>query len=85
MPIHLAPRKAEMRDWIQADAQAQSRRFANLMNAMTGTVEPDSWEDLSGPGSVYPVEASSCLVIRRRGPCIERSCNCCAICGPPSG
>jgi len=40
-------------------------RFANLMNAMTGTVEPDSWEDLSGPGSVYSVEASSCLVIRQ--------------------
>lgn len=40
-------------------------RFSNLMTAMTGTVEPDSWEDLSGPGSVYPVEASSCLVIRQ--------------------
>jgi hypothetical protein len=45
--------------------KAKASRFANLMNAMTGTVEPDSWEDLSGPGSVYAVEASSCLVIRQ--------------------
>jgi hypothetical protein len=40
-------------------------RFSNLMKAITGTVEPDSWEDLSGSGSVHAVEASSCLVVRQ--------------------
>jgi hypothetical protein len=35
------------------------------MKAITGTVVPDSWDLLSGPGSVHAVEASSCLVIRQ--------------------
>lgn len=38
-------------------------RFTNLIRAITGTIQPDSWVELSGPGSIHSVEASSCLVI----------------------
>jgi hypothetical protein len=36
-----------------------------LMDAISSTVEPDSWELLSGPGSMMPVEATRSLVIRQ--------------------
>jgi hypothetical protein len=40
-------------------------RFTPLMNAITTSVRPDSWEELSGPGSVVPVATSNSLVIRQ--------------------
>jgi hypothetical protein len=44
---------------------AKPTRFTNLINAITSTVQPDSWEDLSGPGSVIAVAATNSLVIRQ--------------------
>lgn len=43
----------------------KASRFTNLMNALTSTIQPDSWEELSGPGSVVPVAATNSLVIRQ--------------------
>lgn len=40
-------------------------RFANLIDAITRTIQPDYWEDLSGPGSVIAVAATNSLVIRQ--------------------
>ena len=39
--------------------------FSALMRAIESEVEPDSWEMLSGPGSMSPVPQSGCLVIRQ--------------------
>lgn len=39
--------------------------FLGLMNLITTTIQPDSWEDLSGPGSVMPYRTSGSLVIRQ--------------------
>ncbi len=36
-----------------------------LMNAISTTVQPDSWEELSGPGSMVPVRQTSSLVVRQ--------------------
>jgi general secretion pathway protein D len=38
------------------------------MNAIESTVEPDSWEALSGPGTMHPVHQSRSLVIRQTLP-----------------
>jgi general secretion pathway protein D len=43
---------------VQAD-------FNSLMNLITTTVQPDSWEELSGPGSVMPYRTTLSLVIRQ--------------------
>jgi general secretion pathway protein D len=40
-------------------------RFSNLMNAIETSVQPDSWEALSGPGSVISVNQTNSLVIRQ--------------------
>lgn len=40
-------------------------RFSNLMDAITRTIEPDSWDELSGPGSIVAVAATNCVVIRQ--------------------
>jgi len=39
--------------------------FGTLMNAIERTVEPDSWEEVSGPGTMQPVHQSGSLVIRQ--------------------
>jgi hypothetical protein len=49
-------------------APPQARRatpFRSLMQAIESTVEPDSWESLSGPGTMSPVAQSGSLVIRQ--------------------
>jgi hypothetical protein len=38
---------------------------ADLVAAITNTIEPDSWESLSGPGSCIYVKEAGCLVIRQ--------------------
>src|SRR5262249_6567053 len=43
---------------VQAD-------FTSLMNLISSTVQPDSWEDLSGPGSMMPYRTTLSLVIRQ--------------------
>lgn len=41
------------------------RSYSALMNAISTTIEPDSWEELSGPGSMIPVRVSGSLVVRQ--------------------
>jgi hypothetical protein len=41
------------------------RHIAQLIQVMTCTATPDSWEDLSGPGSVVYVSEIQCLLIRQ--------------------
>jgi hypothetical protein len=36
-----------------------------LINAITNTIQPDSWEDVSGPGSIWYVRDIQCLAIRQ--------------------
>jgi hypothetical protein len=43
----------------------KASRFSNLMNAISTTVQPDSWEELSGPGSMIAVNETNSLVIRQ--------------------
>lgn len=43
---------------VQAD-------FTSLMNLISTTVQPDSWEDLSGPGSMMPYRTTLSLVVRQ--------------------
>ena len=43
---------------VQAD-------FTSLINLITTTIQPDSWEELSGPGSVMPYKTTLSLVIRQ--------------------
>ncbi|MBI3866401.1 MAG: hypothetical protein HY290_31360, partial [Planctomycetia bacterium] len=43
---------------VQAD-------FTSLMNLISQTVQPDSWEELSGPGSMVPYRTTLSLVIRQ--------------------
>ena len=40
-------------------------RFEDLEEALTSTIEPDSWEDLSGPGAFTYVKETGCLVVRQ--------------------
>jgi hypothetical protein len=39
--------------------------FTDLVEALTTTIEPDSWENMSGPGSYTYVSETRCLVIRQ--------------------
>lgn len=39
--------------------------FNSLMNTIETTVVPDSWEALSGPGSMMPTRVSNSLVVRQ--------------------
>jgi hypothetical protein len=41
------------------------RRHADLIDAITNTIDPDSWEELSGPGTYTFVKETGCLVIRQ--------------------
>jgi hypothetical protein len=40
--------------------------FTSLMNTLSTSIDPDSWEDLSGPGSMMPHRITSSLVVRQR-------------------
>ena len=52
-----------------ADARPGRRSKVNeLMNALTSTIQPDSWEELSGPGCLTYVSATGSLVIRQTRP-----------------
>jgi hypothetical protein len=42
--------------------------FTSLMNLISTTTEPDSWEDLSGPGSMMPYRTTLSLVVRQTSP-----------------
>ena len=44
---------------------APPKRHADLLDAITNTIDPDSWEDLSGPGTYTYVQETGCLVIRQ--------------------
>lgn len=48
-----------------AKQQPAPRRYTDLIDAITNTIEPDSWEDLSGPGTYTYVKETGCLVIRQ--------------------
>jgi len=37
--------------------------FDSLMDLITSTVEPTTWDDVGGPGSIAPLESKVCLVI----------------------
>jgi hypothetical protein len=39
--------------------------FTSLMNMLSTAVAPDSWEELSGPGSMFPARVSNSLVVRQ--------------------
>jgi hypothetical protein len=39
--------------------------FNSLMNAIETTIQPDSWEALSGPGSMMPARVAHSLVVRQ--------------------
>ena len=39
--------------------------FNSLMNLISTTIQPDSWEDLSGPGSMMPYRITHSLVVRQ--------------------
>jgi hypothetical protein len=41
------------------------KRYADLVDAITNTIDPDSWEELSGPGTYTYVQETGCLVIRQ--------------------
>jgi hypothetical protein len=41
------------------------KRYDDLVDAITNTIDPDSWEDLSGPGTYTYVKETGCLVIRQ--------------------
>jgi hypothetical protein len=41
------------------------KKYADLVDAITNTIEPDSWEELSGPGTYTYVKETGCLVIRQ--------------------
>ena len=40
-------------------------KYDDLIEAILTTIQPDSWEELSGPGSLTYVKESGCLVIRQ--------------------
>jgi hypothetical protein len=40
-------------------------KYDDLVEAILTTIQPDSWEELSGPGSLTYVKESGCLVIRQ--------------------
>ena len=40
--------------------------FGPLMNIITGTIRPDSWDDNGGPGGIYPCPTGSLLVISQK-------------------
>lgn len=40
--------------------------YSSLMNLLSVSIEPDSWEELSGPGSMMPHRNTRSLVIRQR-------------------
>jgi len=46
-----------------ANASASPRRHTDLIDAIINTIEPDSWENLSGPGTYTYVKETGCLVI----------------------
>jgi hypothetical protein len=48
-----------------AKPQAAPKRYADLVDAIVNTIEPDSWEELSGPGTYTYVKETGCLVIRQ--------------------
>lgn len=39
--------------------------IAELIRVLTSSLQPDSWEDLSGPGSVFYVREIQCLAVRQ--------------------
>ncbi|QDU74363.1 hypothetical protein Pan97_13700 [Bremerella volcania] len=41
--------------------------FDRLIDAITTTVEPESWEELGGPGSLAPFPYADCLVVSQIG------------------
>jgi hypothetical protein len=45
--------------------KSQPKKYADLVDAITSTIEPDSWENLSGPGTYTYVKETGCLVIRQ--------------------
>jgi hypothetical protein len=42
--------------------------YTSLMNLISTTIQPDSWEELSGPGSMTPYHTTFSLVIRQTQP-----------------
>ncbi len=48
---------------IQNSKREVSVQFDDLIEAITTTVEPESWEELGGPGSISPFYYNDCLVV----------------------
>lgn len=48
-----------------ARSQTRPPKFDDLLAALTETIEPDSWEDLSGPGTLTYVSETGALVIQQ--------------------
>lgn len=48
-----------------ANPASPPRRHADLVDAITNTIDPDSWEELGGPGTYTYVKETGCLVIRQ--------------------
>ncbi|MBA2116955.1 hypothetical protein [Bremerella alba] len=47
--------------------RAVSGQFDRLIEGITTTVEPESWEELGGPGSLAPFPYADCLVVSQIG------------------
>lgn len=47
--------------------RAVSGEFDHLIDAITSTVEPESWEELGGPGALAPYPYTDCLVVSQIG------------------
>ncbi len=44
---------------------APPKKSTDLLGAITTTIDPDTWEELSGPGSYTYVKETNCLVVRQ--------------------
>jgi hypothetical protein len=58
----LAPRVYPVRDFV-TPLESSADGFDGLMNTVTYSVEPDTWEDVGGPGAIEPLPTAGVLVI----------------------
>jgi hypothetical protein len=49
----------------QSGIGVRKMKYDDLLEAIGTTIQPDSWEEMSGPGSLTYVKESGCLVIRQ--------------------
>jgi hypothetical protein len=72
LALLVAPAQAQFTTFPTPPVEMEVTRFDELVDLISSTIEPDTWEDVGGPGSIRPIDKWDVIVVSQTPPVHEQ-------------